>query len=74
MDATIRVDAGGMDRKYFYAFIKGLVSIKYKDYFSKSKDFEVDQTLDLQFLYSNLFNSQETSLERMIHYYERYDI
>lgn len=42
MEGAIRVDAGGMDRKYFYAFIKGLVNIKYKDYFIKSKDFEVD--------------------------------
>lgn len=57
MEGAIRVDAGGMDKKYFYAFIKGLVNIKYKEYFAKSKDFEVDETLDLQFLYSNLFNS-----------------
>lgn len=63
MEGAIRVDAGGMDKKYFYAFIKGLVNIKYKEYFAKNKDFEVDETLDLQFLYSNLFNSQETSLE-----------
>ena len=64
MDGVIKLDAaGGMDRKYFYAFIKGLVQIKYRDYFRKSKDFEVDETMDLQFLYSNLFNEQETSLE-----------
>lgn len=63
MEGTIRLDAGGMDRKYFYAFFKGLFSIKYRDYFTKSKDFEVDETMDLQFLYSNLFNSEETSLD-----------
>ena len=57
MEGSIRVDAGGMDRKYFYAFFKGLVNIKYKEYFIKSKDFEVDESLDLQFLYTNLFNS-----------------
>eukprot|EP00347_Sterkiella_histriomuscorum_P012290 403369156 len=64
MEAAFQVDAGGMDKKYFYAFLKGLVNIKYKEYFSKSKDFEIDDTLDLQFLYSNLFNSGETSLEQ----------
>ncbi|CDW85594.1 UNKNOWN [Stylonychia lemnae] len=64
MEGAIKVEAGGMDKKYFYAFFKGLVNIKYKDQFSKSKDIEVDDTLDLQFLYSNLFNSQETSLEQ----------
>ena len=57
MDAALRVEAGGMDKKYFYAFIKGLMGIKYKDHFSRSKDIEVDESLDLQFLYSNLFNS-----------------
>lgn len=45
------MDAGALDRKYFYAFIKGLLTIKYKDYFKKSKDFEIDDSLDLQFLY-----------------------
>ena len=47
MEGALRVEAGGMDKKYFYAFIKGLVNIKYKDFFAKSKDFEVDDTLDL---------------------------
>ena len=64
MDGGLRLDAGGMDKKYFYAFIKGLMGIKYKDLFLKSKDIEVDDSLDLQFLYSNLFNSSETSLDR----------
>ena len=59
----IKVDAGGMDRKYFYAFLKGLVAIKYKEAVLKSKEIEVDQSMDLQFLYSNLFNEQETSLD-----------
>jgi len=47
MEGAIKVEAGGMDKKYFYAFFKGLVSIKYKEYFAKNKDFEVDDTLDL---------------------------
>ena len=49
MDGMIRIDAGGMDRKYFYAFIKGLSTIKYKDYFLKNKDTasEVDVSMDL---------------------------
>lgn len=38
-----------MDRKYFYAFIKGLSTIKYKDYFLKNKDIsgEVDESMDI---------------------------
>jgi hypothetical protein len=65
MEGIIRIDAGGMDRKYFYALFKGLMSIKYKGYFLKSKETsgEVDESMDMQFLYSNLFNSDETSLE-----------
>jgi hypothetical protein len=56
--------AGGMDRKYFYAFVKGLTNIKYKDIFLRSKkDFDLDETMDLQFLYGNLFNEQETTLD-----------
>jgi hypothetical protein len=49
MDAAIKLDAGGMDRKYFYAFVKGLASIKYKEYFLKNKETssEVDETMDL---------------------------
>lgn len=65
MEAKIRVDAGGMDRKYFYAFVKGLTNIKYKETFLRSKkDFDLDESMDLQFLYANLFNEQETTLER----------
>ena len=57
--------AGGMDRKYFYAFVKGLTNIKYKDIFLRSKkDFDLDETMDLQFLYGNLFNEQETTLDQ----------
>ncbi len=66
MEGVIRLDAGGMDRKYFYAFFKGLVQIKYKEHLLKSKEMEVDESMDLQFLYSNLFNDQETSLECML--------
>lgn len=65
MDQGIRLGAEGMDRKYFFAFFKGLATIKYKDYLLKNKDTasEVDESMDLQFLYTNLFNSQETSLD-----------
>ena len=68
MEGQIRIDAGGMDRKYFYAFIKGLANIKYKDAFLRSKkDFDLDESMDLSFLYANLFNEQETSLDRKPH-------
>ena len=51
------MDAGSMDRKYFYAFVKGLTNIKYKEAFLRStKDFDLDESMDLQFLYANLFN------------------
>jgi hypothetical protein len=53
-----------MDRKYFYALVKGLTIIKYKEAFLRSKrDFDIDESMDLQFLYANLFNDQETSLD-----------
>lgn len=59
------MDAGNMDRKYFYAFVKGLTNIKYKEAFLRSKkDFDLDESMDLQFLYANLFNDQETSLSQ----------
>ena len=58
-------DAGGMDRKFFYAFIKGLTNIKYQDIFLRSKkDFDLDEGMDLQFLYANLFTEGETTLEQ----------
>jgi hypothetical protein len=57
MEGQIRLDAGGMDRKYFYAFFKGLTNIKYKEAFLRSRtDFDLDESMDLQFLYANLFN------------------
>ena len=59
------MDAGSMDRKYFYAFVKGLTNIKYKEAFLRSKkDFDLDESTDLQFLYANLFTDQETSLDQ----------
>ena len=66
MEGYIRLDAaGGMDRKYFYAFVKGLTNIKYKEAFLRSgKDFDLDESMDLQFLYGNLFNEQETTLDQ----------
>jgi hypothetical protein len=37
-----------MDRKYFYAFVKGLTNIKYKTAFLRSKkDFDFDESMDL---------------------------
>ena len=49
MERIINIDAPGMDKKYFYAFLKGLSTIKYKDYFLKNKDLasEVDESMDL---------------------------
>ena len=45
----IKLDAAGMDKKYFYAFIKGLSTIKYKEYFLKSsvKSDAQDENMDL---------------------------
>ena len=69
MAGTIKVDAGNIDKKYFYAFIKGLSTIKYKEYLQKSKSSgqggaaDADENVDLSYLYGNLFNEQETSLE-----------
>ena len=59
MDAGIKIEAYGMDKKYFYAFIKGLATIKYKSYLLRNKETatEVDESMDIQFLYNNLFNS-----------------
>jgi len=70
MEGMIKIDAGGMDRKYFYALIKGLGQIKYKTYLLSHKDTaaDLDETMDLQFLYSNLFNSAETTLDCMYSY------
>lgn len=68
MEGYIKIDAGGMDRKYFYALIKGLVQIKYKTYFLNHKDTaaDLDESMDMQFLYSNLFNSSDTTLDGKI--------
>lgn len=68
MNTAIKIDAGNMEKKYFYAFIKGLSTIKYKEYFQKAKannqgSQENEENVDLSFLYGNLFNEQETSLE-----------
>ena len=65
MDGVIQIDAGGMDRKYFYAFFKGLAQIKYKDFLKKYKETsaEIDDSIDLQYLYTNLFNADDTPLE-----------
>ena len=66
MDTALSLlHAGSMDRKYFYAFIKGLTNIKYKHIFVRSKkDFDLDEGMDLQFLYANLFTEGETTLEQ----------
>lgn len=54
---ALRIDPSGMDRQYFYAFFKGLTSIKYKDALKE------DESMDLKFLYENLFDPEETSLD-----------
>ena len=49
MESSIKIEAWGMDRKYFYAFFKGLATIKYKDYLLKNKETagDVDESMDL---------------------------
>lgn len=47
-----------MDRKFLLAFLKGLCQIKYKDFYQKLRKREADAedaSMDLEFLYSNLF-------------------
>jgi hypothetical protein len=51
--------AADLDRKYFVAFLKGLMSMKYADLFAKmaeSNGEEPPEVMDLNFLYNNLFN------------------
>ena len=54
---ALRIDSAGMDRQYFYAFFKGLTSIKFKE---ALKD---EEEMDLKFLFENLFDPEETSLD-----------
>jgi hypothetical protein len=60
MENVINLEqASDMDRKYFLAFLKGLCQIKYKDIYTKLKIKEgeqLDNQMDLEFLYSNLFD------------------
>lgn len=59
-------EAGDMDRKYLLAFLKGLCQIKYRDFYAKLRQREgdeADESMDLEFLYSNLFNQDQTSAE-----------
>ncbi len=56
--------AADLDRKYFVAFLKGLMSIKYADLFAKvarANSEDAPEVMDLDFLYSNLFNQEITS-------------
>ena len=68
MDNLINLElAGDMDRKYFLAFLKGLCQIKYKDLYTKLKIKEgeaLDAQMDLEFLYSNLFDPDQFSADQ----------
>ena len=67
MDALIELTrASDLERKYFVAFLKGLMSIKYADLFTKVAEAngeEPPEVMDLDFLYSNLFNQEMTSAD-----------
>ena len=67
MDSQIELSrASDLDRKYLVAFFKGLVSIKYADLFAKvakANNEEAPEVMDLDFLYSNLFNQEVTPPE-----------
>lgn len=58
--------AADIERKYFTAFLKGLAGIKYRDLLSKlavANGEEVPEPMELDFLYSNLFNPDVTSAD-----------
>jgi hypothetical protein len=67
MDNVINLEAASdLDRKYFLAFLKGLAQIKYKDLYTKLKIKEgeaLDAQMDLEFLYSNLFDPEQFSAD-----------
>lgn len=78
MDNKIDLSQGAdIERKYFTAFLKGLVSIKYKDLYakvaraSKDEDAAQEDVMDLDFLYSNLFNQERTSADTFNHLVEQ---
>ncbi len=61
MEITIQTD---VDRKYLLAFFKGLCQVKYKDLYAKlrlKQNDVVDQTMDLEFLYAQLFQPGQMS-------------
>jgi hypothetical protein len=58
--------AADLDRKYFVAFLKGLTSMKYAFQFAKmasENGEDAPEVMDLDFLYSNLFNQEMTSAD-----------
>lgn len=55
--------ASDLERKYFLAFLKSLASIRYRGLFEKlaaANKEEAPEHMDLDFLYSNLFNPEMT--------------
>lgn len=58
--------AADIDRKYFTAFLKGLAGIKYKNLLTKvalANGEEAPEVMELDFLYTNLFNPDVTSAD-----------
>ena len=63
MEIIIQTDT---DRKYLLAFFKGLCQVQYKDLFAKlrlKQQEVVDETMDLEFLYAQLFQPRQMSPE-----------
>ena len=55
--------ASDLDRKFFLAFLKGLASIKYERLIAQvasANNEAVPDHMDIEFLYSNLFNPNVT--------------
>ena len=68
MEGIISLEsAHELDRKYMIAFLKGLSEVKYREYFAKAKaaqaNQEEEEPMDLEFLYTNLFDESVTSAD-----------
>ena len=65
MEGLITLEtAHELDRKYMIAFLKGLAEIKYQTYYQKARtDKDEEETMDLEFLYANLFDEQVTTTD-----------
>ena len=58
--------ASDLDRKFFLAFLKGLASIKYEGLLAQvasANNESVPDLMDIEFLYSNLFNPNVNAAE-----------